>query len=390
VWVRSLSDDLEVQVRQAPYGSSRTVATNIAVAMRVAGDRVGVYARTPDLYINGTATSVNGHLALTGGGAVDGAPGRYRVSWPDGTYLDVGRVGGYVDINMLIATNRSGAIVGLLGNSDGSAANDLVSKAGIPLSAQPSRNELYGQYAESWRIAQAESLFDYVQGEATETYTDRTFPDTFATGTQLDPSTRQQAETTCANAGVTDPILLAGCVLDVGTTGDETFANFPATTAVPPEVAVSIPTTFVPFQASGYRYKVVPSGTGQGFESTTFDDSEFATGSAYFGTGCGMPLVTPWPLNTDILVRKMVDLPQGASGLKVTVAVDNDTQVFLNGSDVSCGLNFGGSCSPYSVAFVFAVPDNILVPGENLLAVRGHDYGVADFLDVQVTGFSLP
>ena len=40
-------------------------------------------------------------------------------------------------------------------------------------------------YAESWRIAQASSLFDYAHGEDTETFTDRSFPHELVTSASL-------------------------------------------------------------------------------------------------------------------------------------------------------------------------------------------------------------
>src|SRR6202022_2001223 len=53
VAVQSHSDNLQVQVRQAPWqGSSKTISTNVAVAMNAAGARVGVYIGKPaPLYI---------------------------------------------------------------------------------------------------------------------------------------------------------------------------------------------------------------------------------------------------------------------------------------------------------------------------------------------------
>jgi hypothetical protein len=92
---------------------------------------------------------------------------------------------------------------------------------------------LYGQFGESWRIAQAESLFDYRNRETTDSLTDRTFPHRLATATSLPPDTRQQAEAACAPAGVTDPILLEGCIVDVGFTSDASLAAGAANAPIP-------------------------------------------------------------------------------------------------------------------------------------------------------------
>lgn len=39
----------------------------------------------------------------------------------------------------------------------------------------------------------------------------------------------------------------------------------------------------------------------------------------------------------------------------------------------------------YDDPITFHIPDGLLKSGENILAVRGHDRGTADFLDVNVT-----
>ncbi len=70
ILVKSLIDNLEIQSRMAPWGSSRVVSVNSAVAMNVAGDKVGVYVdRSPALYVNGSPTSLGSEaLLLPGGG----------------------------------------------------------------------------------------------------------------------------------------------------------------------------------------------------------------------------------------------------------------------------------------------------------------------------------
>jgi hypothetical protein len=152
----------------------------------------------------------------------------------------------------------------------------------------------------------------------------------------------------------------------------------------------SDPTVVVPFGAAGYKYQVVPTDEGVGFERPDFDDSAFAVGDAGFGTREGYcPLNNPdavktdWPVGTDLLVRKTLDLPAGTTDVVVDVAVDNDVQVFVNGYDISGGLQTHEDCP--DVDFVFAVPDSVLRAGTNLLAVRARDRGILAFLDLSVT-----
>ncbi len=148
--------------------------------------------------------------------------------------------------------------------------------------------------------------------------------------------------------------------------------------------------TIIPYLDTGYKFKVGSDGFNPGFEGIDFDDSDFSIGDAGFGSIFYCPLnnanytKTNWPLYTDILLRKNFTLPPGASNLKVSVAIDNDVQVFINGYDISGGLINHEGCAVRD-SFNFTAPDNLLKTGENLLAVRGKDRGVGSYLDVQVT-----
>ncbi len=165
-----------------------------------------------------------------------------------------------------------------------------------------------------------------------------------------------------------------------------TAADFPT---IPGAGQQAAPVTAIPYLATGYKYAQVATGTGAGFEATTFDDTAFATGDAGFGNG-NCPLVnpidnkTPWAGNNDLLLRKSFDLPAGAHGLKVYAAIDNDIQVFLNGVDISGGVKTHEGCAERD-SFSFDAPDNLLKPGPNLLAVRAVDRGGQAYVDVRVS-----
>ena len=131
-------------------------------------------------------------------------------------------------------------------------------------------------------------------------------------------------------------------------------------------------------------------GSGAGFEAIDFDDSTWSTGAASFGFGCGTTEGTSWPTDTDILLRKHLHVPEGTAGVTVAAVVDNDVQIFLNGVDVSGGLQVHEGCADYSDPFVFSVPREVLRAGDNLLAVRGRDRGTVSFLDIQISGGVLP
>ncbi len=386
VFARSLDDSFLVHVRFAPFGSSRRVSGTNALAMRVGTERVAVYAtRVPALYINGAATDLSSPIVLPGGGTVQMTGGVYVVTWPDGSVAQVSDRGSYLNVTMVHASVRAGRVEGLLGNSDTIRTNDLVTSDGMAPPPGPfTRDWLYDQYGNSWRVSQEDSLFNYEAGETTETFTDRTFPGALVTINDLEAAAREEARAICLAAGITDPILLQACILDVGLTGDPSFSEFPAA-VTPPAEAIVISATVIPFKASGYRYKIVEPGTEAGFETPAFDDSAFSDGAANFGGGgCTDEPVTPWPLLTDILVRRVVEFPAGATNLRLTVVVDDSAHVFFNGQDLGKVVN--GGCAR---AFQYTIPDNLIVPGPNLLAVRGNDIGTIDFLDMQLTA-SVP
>ncbi len=150
--------------------------------------------------------------------------------------------------------------------------------------------------------------------------------------------------------------------------------------------------TLIPYLGQGYRYKVVPTGQGAGFEQPGFDDSGFQTGNAAFGNGysgtapdgSAYDIQTPWPTSTDLLLRQSFRLSPYATDLTVSVEIDNDIQVFLNGHDISGGMQVHDGYASRN-SFVFTAPDSDLVPGTNVLAIRARDRGGVDYFDSQVT-----
>jgi hypothetical protein len=223
VAVRSDTDDMQVQVRQRPwFQSSRTVAENSAVAMTVAGHRVGIYrtAGEPQILVDG-ATLAPAALpyALPGGGSISSVQGSLTVQWPDGSFVSV-FAAGYFRISVGLAAARHGHVHGLFGNADGVAANDLATRDGTAIAYPAKPADLYGPFANSWRVAQAESLFDYASGTDTDTFTDRAFPYAVLGTGSLPATTRDQAAAVCTAAGATTQPFLDACILDAALTGD--------------------------------------------------------------------------------------------------------------------------------------------------------------------------
>ncbi|MDI2127727.1 VWD domain-containing protein [Yinghuangia seranimata] len=226
---RSSDDGLLVQARQKAYPGLATVSVNSALAADVAGDRVGLYL-TPhpevvEAHLNGAVvTPPAGDTALPHGGVLtklgEGTATLYSVTWPDGRRLHVSTVGAFgLKADVVVPSSRKGRMEGLLGNFDGDPGNDLDLGGGRTLTVPAGPADLHGAYADRWRITQEASLFDYGPGESTATFTDRGFPKPV---TAL-PG-RDQAEATCRASGVTDPLVVEECVLDVALTGRPEFA----------------------------------------------------------------------------------------------------------------------------------------------------------------------
>ena len=218
------NDSFEVQVRLMPVGNRTDVSVLQAVAMNVGGDRVGLYrGQDPMLYINGVPNELpDNSVSLPNGGRVIKSGSRYSVSWPDGNGLVElrGRVS-----TIYLGESQEGNVMGLLGNADGDPKNDITTRSGNNLGTNLDFYTLYPGYANSWRISQEESLFDYAPGENTETFTVYNFPRTLARVSDLDAATYAVAEKICLEAGITGKTFIEECILDVALTGDPEFAE---------------------------------------------------------------------------------------------------------------------------------------------------------------------
>ncbi len=204
-----------VQVRQQPFHKSPSIATNVAAAAQVGTDRVGFYlGQTPPVRVNGAPVQVPSAVTLPGGGTI--APvdsNRYVVTWPAGDQLGIVFASDHLDVYPVVVAGVSRTLVGLLGNDDGNVDDDLALRSGAALARPVRFVDLYPAYADSWRISQTESLFDYEPGETTDTFTDRSFPAARVSAASLAPADFASALQSCA--AVSAP-LVAACMLDVG------------------------------------------------------------------------------------------------------------------------------------------------------------------------------
>jgi hypothetical protein len=89
---------------------------------------------------------------------------------------------------------------------------------------------------------------------------------------------------------------------------------------------------------------------------------------------------TSWPLNTDMLVRRHFTAPAGTTSLHLDGTVDNNADIYLNGMLIAHVDS--GNCVTGAIDVDIPASD---LTSDNVLAIRGTDLGVADYLDVQLT-----
>jgi len=183
---------------------------------------------------------------LPNGGMVERHGSLVTIEWPNGSRLDVTRGHGWLDFSFAPDAATAPTLTGLLGSADGNPANDFTSRDGTVIDQHDPAfaTQLYDPFGKSWRITQAESLFDYGPGESTATFTKPDIPRGPATIDSLDAPTRTKAEGLCRAMGVTSEPTFTDCILDVGITGDSSYAASAA--------AVQVSTAGLPAGSAGY------------------------------------------------------------------------------------------------------------------------------------------
>lgn len=227
VLIKSKVGGLQIQVRQEPWRNSRDLSHNTAVAFDLHGSRVSVYAgENPEFYIDNQPVRASQFVKMLAGISVLERQGdEYKIRWLDGSWLDI-RVypGSHLDVELALSESHRGMTGGLLGNFDGTAANDLTSRDGSVLNTQNTHSrDLYDIFGESWRISNLDSLFTYEDGMGTEDFTDNSFPGRILSLSKLDPANVWQAREACLTAGIPEGPVLRGCTFDYAATGDDVY-----------------------------------------------------------------------------------------------------------------------------------------------------------------------
>ena len=235
---RSTDGDFEVQLRLESTGFSSFVSIVTAVAVLVDTTRASVnLGREPMLSIDGrpAALAPAESLDLAGGGRIERSQRGYEVFWGDGSSLCIDVRKRHLNAFLRPALTRRNTLSGLFGNFNGKTMDDINAAAAIGTLASGSGSDLqpvltelarslFSNEDDGWVVAQHTSLFEYAPGQNTRTFR-RPAPTREATAAGLPASWRRNAQAACEEAGVSDPGLLEACIVDVGYTRDESFAE---------------------------------------------------------------------------------------------------------------------------------------------------------------------
>lgn len=234
VLVESRADDWPtVHVRQQPAGGSRCPEArhNTAVAARLGDHRIAFYAvddQEGRIRIDGESLDVAGGFEVIGDGhtLVRVEQDHYFLEWPDGTWLDVRFDPSHERLNIRFNAyyQQMGKLQGLFGQFNGYPDNDLALRNGTELQG-PDHDRIHGEYADSWRISQQESLLDYADGESTEDFTDPSVPQSTLTVADVPADEEDAARQDCQEAGVDEGVVMEDCIIDVYCTGDPDVAD---------------------------------------------------------------------------------------------------------------------------------------------------------------------
>ena len=167
VLVRALDSDLEIQVRQAPWQANPQTTLNVGLATVIDGSDVVFDVSQPHPLVQGTAFMLAiGESKPLGGGSLSrtsiskyGILGDlYTLSTADGDRLDVQFFPNFC-IDPTVYLIHSQQVIGLLGNNNGRADDDLALRDGAmppdPLGAE----HINGAFATDWLVAPADSMF---------------------------------------------------------------------------------------------------------------------------------------------------------------------------------------------------------------------------------------
>jgi hypothetical protein len=257
-------ESLEVQARHTPVqaaaplppnnhtGLSSCPSISTAAAIRVGPHRITYQPNLsgqPDpggmqLRIDGKLVEKMGSrgVALSGGGRIlpTSAPGGIQIEYPGGTdivltpnwwsYYELW----YLNIDVRHARGNFGVMGVIAPRNWLPALPDNTWLGQRPAGLLDRYNQIYGRFADAWRVTNRSSLFDYAPGTTTATYTLRSWPAHEPRDCKLPagwaprvepqkPIAFEQAKQICT--GIVNRTDFENCTTDVAVTGEAGFAK---------------------------------------------------------------------------------------------------------------------------------------------------------------------
>lgn len=215
----------ELQGRFKALSSAVSVAD--AVATRIGSDVVTIEIDGNDgeLRINGVETQLNNGTQINVGNGTISRSGRtLLIDHGNGDQTEVSVFANFLNASPKPAQTRNpGSFEGLLGNNNGTPADDFRLANGTVLLTPIPIDTLYGAFAESWTVAASERILPGV-------VTAFDAPDRIITVASLPATLRAQAEAVVAGYGITNELIREAAILDFALTGNVDFVEAAALT----------------------------------------------------------------------------------------------------------------------------------------------------------------
>jgi hypothetical protein len=230
--------DFMVHTRQTqgPPGYPGT-ATNTAVAVMMGKTRVAVYLQPARLVIDGTTNNLaDGKTVLLPTGVQVARYGtEYRITDDNGNSViaDLVKNGSeplWMNVTVGLGQSPDKAVRGLLGNP-ADKADEISTANGVALKVPVDVKDLYGQYASSWRVDPAKSLFVELPPAPVGA------PAKPLTAENISPGDKAHALQVCKAAGITNKALIDDCVLDTTVLKDDAAVKV-FTKLAPPKLVI--------------------------------------------------------------------------------------------------------------------------------------------------------
>ncbi len=235
-------DAYELQARFKALSSAVSVAD--AMATRIGTNVVTIEIDGADgiLRIDDIETDLDdGALLNVGAGTISREGRSILIDHGNGDQTEVAVFAGFLNATPKPAATRdAGSFEGLLGNDNGTPADDFRLADGTVLLTPIPTETLYGDFAESWTVAAAERM---LPGDATV----YDAPDRIVTIDSLPATLRAEAEAVVDGFGINNELIREAAILDFALTGnmdfieaavlsDENFNPIVGTVAVDPVV----------------------------------------------------------------------------------------------------------------------------------------------------------